>query len=152
MTKKIKFSTKEFVPERDRDTDLGIDMPSFGIHTIRPGDTKIINTGVSFEFPLFTRLQRFIWRVFFGVDVTGVGTLVWPRGRSEHAVLAGVIDAEYRGEVKVKVYNPTERPITFNAGELLAQMVPVLVLNIPLLRIDNVDLNTDRGVSGGINK
>lgn len=149
--KKIKYKTIEYDPARGRETDLGIDVPSFGIHTVKPGGVKIIGTGVSFEFPVFTRIQRFFWRLIFGIDITGVGTLVWPRGRSEHAVLAGVIDQGYRGEVKVKVYNPTESPITFNAGELISQMVPVLTLNIPLVKVDDIDFNTDRGVSGGIN-
>lgn len=152
MEKKIKYSTKFFGPKKGRSTDLGIDIPSHGVRTILPGEVKVIDTGVACEFPLFTKLQRFFWRLVFGIDVTGVGTLVWPRGRSDHAVLAGVIDAEYRGEIKVKVFNPLDRPIAFNAGDLIAQMVPVLVLNIPLVEVQAVSTDTDRGVSGGINK
>ena len=152
MAKKLRYSSISYAPIKKRGTDLGIDMPSDGIHTVKPGGVKVIDTGVSFEFPLFTRLQRFLWKLIFGIDVTGIGTLVWPRGRSEHAVLAGVIDAEYRGKVKVKVYNPTKTPLTFNAGEFIAQMVPVLVLNVPLVKVDDVSLDTDRGTAGGINK
>jgi len=152
MAKEIKFSTIEYNPERGRESDLGIDMPACGVHIIKPGDVKTINTGLSFEFPQFTKLQRFIWRLLFGIDVTGVGTLVWPKGRSEHAILAGVIDVEYRGEVKIKVYNPTDEILLFNAGDMIAQMVPVLALNIPLTKITQVNLNTDRGTSGGINR
>jgi len=137
-------------PQRKRETDIGIDLPSSNNATIMPGETVIVGTGVYFEFPTLGKIRRFITKLLLGMEIVGVGTLLWPRGSSKHAVLSGVIDVGYRGEVKVRVYNPTKYPIIFDPGEMIAQMVPVLALNIPLTNVQYVDKNTDRGEAGGI--
>lgn len=79
---------------------------------------------------------------------------MWPRGANDHAVLAGVIDAGYRGEIKVKLYNPTDKRITIYNGDYIAQLVPVSTLDMELrgVRVGSISKNTDRGESGGINR
>lgn len=44
------------------------------------------------------------------------------------AILAGVIDAGYRGEIKVVMENLGEQPYTIHAGDKIANMVPHPVL------------------------
>ncbi len=38
-------------------------------------------------------------------------------------VLAGVVDADYRGELKVPLINLGSQPIQFEAGERIAQLI-----------------------------
>lgn len=160
MTKELKFKKKAydgfgFGPNRNRETDLGIDLPaeaSVRVIRVKPGEIEVVNTGLQFRFPVFSWLQRKIINLIFGVDITGVGGLVWPRSRNDYVVLAGVIDTGYRGEVKVKIYNSSKETVYIDPGDLVAQLVPVLTLNIPLVETDLIETDTSRGTSGGINE
>jgi len=65
-----------------------------------------------------------------GTDA-GLGLLV--RDRSSMAargvaVTGGVIDAGYRGEIQILLTNLTDEAIRLNAGDKIAQMIPVPVL------------------------
>jgi dUTP pyrophosphatase len=44
------------------------------------------------------------------------------------AVTGGVIDAGYRGEIQILLTNLTDEAIRLNAGDKIAQMIPVPVL------------------------
>ena len=62
---------------------------------------------------------------------TGLGLLV--RDRSSMAargvaVTGGVIDAGYRGEIQILLTNLTDEAIRLEAGDKIAQMIPVPVL------------------------
>ena len=50
----------------------------------------------------------------------------WPRGRL--ALTGGVIDAGYRGEIKVLIENLGELPAEIHAGDKLANLIPYPVL------------------------
>ncbi len=65
--------------------------------------------------------------------VTGVGLGLLVRDRSSMAargvaVTGGVIDAGYRGEIQILLNNLTDEAIRLNAGDKVAQMIPVPVL------------------------
>ena len=59
----------------------------------------------------------------------------------------GVIDSDYRGEIKVGLVNLSGKAYTIEPGERIAQLVitPVTQANIQL--VDELD-NTDRGAGG----
>jgi len=64
---------------------------------------------------------------------TGVGLGLLVRDRSSMAargvaVTGGVIDAGYRGEIQILLTNLTDEAIRVNAGDKIAQMIPVPVL------------------------
>lgn len=129
---------------------VGIDLPTrSGYEYIPPGAVRTINTGVTFKFPMFGKVRRALYKIILGVDVIGVGGLIWPRSRHNTIVLAGVVDPDYRGEVKVKVYNPTNDSIVVTGK--IAQLVPILAVNTNLKRVDDISKDTPRGDSGGIN-
>ena len=158
MAKKLKYRKSThfgYNPQRKRDTDLGIDLPArqnTNAWLIEPGEIKVVDTGLQFKFPVFSWIQRKLVKLIFGIDITGVGGLVWPRSRNDYAVLAGVIDTGYRGKVKVKIYNSSKEAVLIYPGDLIAQMVPILTLNIPLFETDHIETSTSRGTSGGINQ
>lgn len=158
MVKKLEFakdSYRGYDPQRKRETDLGIDLPaklSANATHIQPGEIAIVDTGLQFKFPVLSKVLRFAIKALFGIDIVGVGGLIWPRSRSDYAVLAGVVDTGYRGTIKVKIYNSSKLPVHISPGELVAQMVPILTLNIPLVEVDSVSTETSRGASGGINQ
>ena len=93
-----------------RRMDAGFDVPCVYDVEIPPKDFTLIQTGVHLAIPEG-------W----------VGIL---RDRSSVALkggacTAGVIDASYRGEVKVAMHNLGDEPIVFKAGDRVAQCVIV---------------------------
>ena len=103
--------------------------------TIYPGETVMIPTGLAMEIPL------------------GIAGLIFARsGLATQRGLApankvGVIDADYRGELMVSLYNHSGEVRTVNDGDRIAQMVITPYLTADFQPADELD-DTARG-SGG---
>lgn len=102
---------------------------------LMPGERRLIPTGIAIAVP------------------TGFGGFVFPRsGLSSRfgvslANCVGVIDSDYRGEVKVPVINHSSEPYTIKAGERIAQLV---IMPVDLCEYgfrDELD-KTERGEGG----
>ena len=109
---------------RDDPLDLGYDLP--GIYDnlrLEPNSMVKINTGLKVEFPRYNILRRLIIRAILGINVTGIGGLIRPRGGSDIIIGSGVIDAGYRGEIIIKVINPTDKPIMIWGNKPFAQLI-----------------------------
>ena len=78
---------------------------------IAAGETKLIGTGLAFEIP-----EGYVGLVYAR---SGLAT---KRGLAP-ANKVGVIDSDYRGELKVALYNQSGAPQTITAGERIAQLV-----------------------------
>lgn len=103
--------------------------------TIKPGETAWISTGIALEVP------------------KGCAGLIYARsGMATKRGLApankvGVIDSDYRGEVKVVLLNHSDTMQTIEPGERIAQLVITPVLTPPYE--ETADLSdTDRGIGG----
>lgn len=93
-----------------RELDAGFDLPSLKAVTVPPRSFALLETGVHLAIP--------------------AGWVGLIRDRSSVALrggacTAGVIDASYRGEVKVAFHNLSSEPISFSVGERIAQCVVV---------------------------
>lgn len=62
-------------------------------------------------------------------------------------VMAGVIDADYRGEVVVIIFNHSNTSHTFGKGSRVAQLILEKIVSVPVIQVTSLD-NTDRGESG----
>ena len=60
---------------------------------------------------------------------------------------AGVIDADYRGNIKVLLFNHSDTDFTVNEGDRIAQLIIEKIASIPITKTDTLD-ETDRGDSG----
>lgn len=78
--------------------------------TIAPGETVLVHTGLSVEIP----------RGYVGLIFARSG-LACKRGLAP-ANKVGVIDADYRGEIMVALYNHGAEAQTLSPGERVAQM------------------------------
>ena len=78
---------------------------------IAAGETKLIGTGLAIEIP-----EGYVGLVYAR---SGLAT---KRGLAP-ANKVGVIDSDYRGELKVALYNQSGAPQTIAAGERIAQLV-----------------------------
>ena len=71
----------------------------------------------------------------------GLGLLVRDRSSMASrgvAVTGGVIDAGYRGEIQILLTNLTDEAIRINAGDKIAQMIPVPVLTGAVQQVEDL--------------
>ena len=106
LIKKIDESAK--LPTRAHHNDAGIDLYACGEYVVNPHQTITISLGIAME-----------------IEEGYVG-LIWDKsslGSKGIKTLGGVIDASYRGEVKVMVHNLEEEAYTFEHGHKVAQIL-----------------------------
>lgn len=102
---------------------------------ILPGETKLIRTGLAMEIPVG----------YAGLIYARSG-LATKRGLAP-ANKVGVIDADYRGEVMVALYNQSDAAQTVAAGERIAQLVVTPFLKVEFETADELS-DTARGGGG----
>ncbi len=108
-----------------------IDVPQ----TIEPGERCVFPSGLAAEIPagtagfVFTRSGLGIKK---GIHVTnGVG----------------VIDSDYRGEIRIGLHNLSAEPYTVQPGERIAQMI-IMPYFAPVIEEVTSLTETDRGAGG----
>ena len=103
--------------------------------TIQPGETEFIKTGLALEVP----------EGFAGLIYARSG-LACKKGLAP-ANKVGVIDADYRGEIMVALYNHSKEPVTIEHGERIAQMVITPYLRADFQEAEELS-DTARGEGG----
>ncbi|MCX7766421.1 MAG: dUTP diphosphatase [Candidatus Sumerlaeia bacterium] len=103
--------------------------------TLMPGEFQLIPTGLCLEIPSGYEAQV---RPRSGLAKNyGIGVLNSP----------GTIDADYRGEVGVILFNFGKNPFIINRGDRIAQLVFAKVEKAELIETDDLK-QTQRGAGG----
>tara|TARA_R110002020_G_scaffold454308_1_gene669663 strand:- start:2096 stop:2518 length:423 start_codon:yes stop_codon:yes gene_type:complete len=128
-----KLSTSATIPTKANKSDAGWDLYASADAIIDPSKTELISTDISFAIP------------------DGYVGLIWDRSgmavkRGLHR-FAGVIDSGYRGEVKVCLWNSTDKYSIIHAGERIAQIIFQEVPQFYLKEVASLD-TTERGEGG----
>lgn len=103
--------------------------------TILPGETVMIPIGIAVELP------------------AGTAGMLYSRSglASKHGIAlingVGVIDSDYRGELKVPLHNHSSAPCTIMPGDRVAQLVVTPVLLPELTEADDLS-DSGRGTGG----
>lgn len=125
------------MPRRAHAGDGGLDLYSDQEALIQAGDREIIGTGVAVAIP------------------HGKGGMVIPRSglaaKNGIGVVnsPGLIDAGYRGEIRVVLLNTSRDPFVVGLGDRVAQLVLVDVgLEVPEFVDELPDTGDGRGVGG----
>lgn len=104
-----KVHTNAKIPTFAHTTDAGMDFYTLESLTVAPMARAQVATGIAIQIP------------------DGYVGLMWDKSGLSHKkglkTLGGVIDAGYRGEVFIGVINLSEEPITFEAGDKVAQLL-----------------------------
>ncbi len=133
-----KLNENARVPTYGTEYSAGADIYALieeGSVTIAPGETKMLNTGLAFAIP-----EGLVGLV---VARSSLGT---KRGLAP-ANKVGVIDSDYRGEVRVVLHNHSSQTQTVENGERIAQMLFVPYYAADFSVVDELDA-TVRGVGG----
>lgn len=121
------------LPQYAHSDDAGFDVYAVEEVTLAPGERAAVPTGIALEIP------------------SGYVGLVWDKSglSMKHGLktLGGVIDAGYRGEVKIGVVNLSNEPYTFERGHKVAQMLIQKVEHPNLSEVAELS-DTARGEGG----
>lgn len=134
-----KLTENAQIPTRGSDQAAGYDLyADLGDEkeiTIAPGTTKFIGTGLAFALPHGT---------FLGIYPRS--GLACKKGLRP-ANCVGVVDSDYRGEVKVAIHNDSEDYQTIVNGERIAQGILQTYLCMDFIEKEELP-ETNRGIGG----
>lgn len=103
--------------------------------TVAPNQTVLIGTGIAVEIP-----DGYVGLVYAR---SGLAT----KSGLAPANKVGVIDSDYRGEIKVALYNHSTEVRTVGVGERIAQMVIAPYLKVEYEEVEDLT-DTTRGAGG----
>lgn len=139
MTLKIKkLNEKAIVPQRATSGSAGLDLSACIDEDIvlEPGEIKLIPTGLS-----------------AAPDTENCALMIYPRSglASKHGIAlancVGVVDSDYRGEIKVALINHGKDSFTVTNEMRIAQLVVTPILLPEIVVADELD-ETERNAGG----
>ena len=124
------------IPERAYSGDAGLDLSTCEPLRLEPGERAVVSTGLAVAIP----------EGFAGFEQPRSGLA------ARHGIAVvnspGLIDAGYRGEIRVVLLYPDrESAFVAEAGERIAQLVVLPVPEVELLELDELPAS-ERGVRG----
>ena len=132
-TRKVCKVTGPFVPAYSHPGDAGADLKASANAVVPSRGKCLVSTGLRLALP------------------EGHVGLIWPRSglAVSHSIDcgAGVFDAQYRGEIKVLLFNHSDEDFPIQAGDRIAQLLVQKVENINFLPVDELD-GTSRNNNG----
>lgn len=104
--------------------------------TLAPGQRALIPTGIAISLPSPQYVALVFVRSSMGIKY-GIGL--------SNGV--GVIDSDYRGEIRVGLTNLSDIPYTVQPGDRVAQLAVMPVAQVQPVQVEELD-ETDRGAGG----
>lgn len=133
-----KMSENAIIPKKATSGSAGADLCACIDNEIilLPGKRILIPTGIAISLPGNEYVAYIFGRSGLGI---------------KHGITlsngVGVIDSDYRGEIKVGLCNYSEETYTISPGERIAQLIVMKVENLILNEVSELD-TTERGKNG----
>lgn len=124
----------DYLPEYKTDGAACFDLASNETHTFNNNELYVLGTGLSAEIPSGYCI------LVFARSSLGIKKLIIPNS-------VGVIDSDYRGEIKVPLISLNEDSITIEKGQRIAQAMLVKLTRANLILADSLT-STSRGAGG----
>lgn len=128
-----KLHSDAVIPKAAHQYDAGVDLHAIESYELNPGERKLFKTGLAIELPL------------------NYVALVWPRSGLSYKkgidVLAGVIDAGYRGDCGVILLNTGNEPCIISKHDRIAQLLIQKII-LPVFEEVGVLKESIRGTGG----
>ena len=130
---KVCRTTGPFIPAYSHPGDAGADLKASEFSIVPARGKALVPTGLCIELP------------------EGHVGLIWPRSglATKHSIDcgAGVVDAKYRGEIKVLLFNHSDKNFAIEPGDRIAQLLVQKIENINFLSVESLD-ETERNEGG----
>lgn len=128
-----KLNQEAILPTRGSAESIGADIYSIEDIVIPSGEHRLISTGISAQAP------------------EGCYIRIAPRSglAAKHSVdvLAGVVDRDYTGEIKVILINNSNQLFNISAGDRIAQLICERATITDIIEVDNLE-DTERSSAG----
>lgn len=128
-----RLDPRAVLPTRGSEAAAGLDLYSIEAVRLEPGQRVVARTGLAVAIP-----KGFYGRV---APRSGLAT------KNGLDVLAGVIDADYRGEIGCLVYNAGSEPIELPAQSKICQLIIEKIITPKAVWTDELG-KTERGAGG----
>lgn len=128
-----KLDLKAILPTRGSAAAAGLDLYSIEVVHLQPGERQLVRTGLAVAIP----------EGYYGRIAPRSG-LAAKRGID---VLAGVIDADYRGEIQCLLYNTSNEIVELPEQTKVCQLIIEKIITPTPVLVDDLT-DTTRG-SGG---
>ena len=133
-----KLCSKAKIPQRATSGSAGMDLYACIDEEImiNPGQLVMVPTGISVELP-----------------TNDCGLFLFARSglAAKHGITlsngVGVVDSDYRGEIKIALCNISNKPYTITPFERIAQMVVMPVFSVLVTEVSELE-QTKRGEGG----
>jgi dUTP pyrophosphatase len=136
MIVKIVNNSDNALPQYETGGSAGLDVRSAENGLLKPGEFKLITTGIRVEIPYGYEIQV---RPRSGLAKNyGITVLNSP----------GTIDADYRGEIGVILINHGQYDFEVKPGDRIAQLVLCPVEKVQWLATSTLETSTKRGDKG----
>ena len=143
---KIKLDPGAKKPTLAHENDAGFDLYARESKVVPARGSATFDTGVHVELPwIETQVERNVVRRYFKT----AGLLVSKSGlNTKHDITnEGLIDMDYTGAIKVKLYNNGDTDYTVHEGDKISQMIIVPIITPELELVDELE-ETERGDGG----
>jgi dUTP pyrophosphatase len=128
----MRVSPEATLPTRAHPDDAGMDLYSLEDVILEPSQGKVTKTGIAMAIP-----KGFVGMV---ADRSSLGK----RGVK---TAGGIIDAGYRGEIHIVLWNISAEPIQLKRGERIAQLLILPIATPAVVEVAKLD-DTQRGAQG----
>ena len=130
-----KLKNEAQIPSYQTKEAAGFDLHSIEDAVLKPGERKLIGTGLAFEIEYGYEVQI---RPRSGLAYKhGITVLNTP----------GTIDSDYRGEIKVLLINHSNDAFEIKKGDRIAQAVVAPVIQAEIVEVEELS-ETKRGEGG----
>lgn len=129
----VQLDDGAFMPVKAHADDAGWDLKTPKKCYLMPDNSVVIDTGVHMDIP------------------TGyVGMLKSKSGLNVYYGITceGTIDSGYTGSIKAKLFNHSNDPYMFEAGDKITQIVFIPIPDVQLVEVDALNADTERGDNG----
>ena len=131
-----KLSEDAIIPQYQTIGSAGLDLHSIEAVVLTPGQRKLVGTGLAINLPAGTEGQI---RPRSGLAFKhGITVLNSP----------GTIDEDYKGELKVLLYNAGDSTFSVEKGDRIAQLVVNQVFKLTGFALDNTREDKGFGSTG----
>ena len=121
------------------ESNAGLDLYAHYGATIHAHSAAIFGTGVAWE--------PFNWAVGYKPFLLVNSRSGLASNSGVEASNAGVVDVSYRGEIKVKLYNNTDKDVLINKGDRIAQGIVIEIPHVEVVELTELS-ETTRGDKG----